>query len=136
MTILIAIAVKSNSMSSSSRCIQLKFINNNVKLSDNCHKLICQRLLQCLQPADYDVNAKSFWLFRLPDEEQSCTHWLEFFQSFCFACGAAEAASAGWRAGDVGPATVAAALFQLRKCPAPPNKNKKNKQKIIHYTLY
>lgn len=47
---------------------------------------------------------------------ESCTHGLQFFQSLCFSRRAAEAAGAGWRTGDVGPA--AAALFQLDKRPA------------------
>lgn len=44
-----------------------------------------------------------------------CTHGLQFLQSFRFTGGAAEAAGAGWRTGDVRPA--AAALFQLDERP-------------------
>lgn len=48
------------------------------------------------------------------------TGCLQLLQSFCFPCGAAEAAGAGRRARDVGPAAAAAAtaLLVLNKWPA------------------
>lgn len=58
----------------------------------------------------------------------SLTHRVQFLQSLCFPRGAAEAAGAGRRTGNVGPAAAAAAaVLQLDERPVGWRKGKKGR---------